>query len=495
VGVTQGVSTQTDGSFSVDVSQVTLPCVARVEYTDSAASAPQRLHSLVRDEGHINITPVTDLVVARLSSSGVAADAYDRFNADDVKGYSGDRVRTATEMVRTQLKSLGVDTSHLPDDVIGAPLVAASGSGPGDRHDGVLDDLRDKLHEHHKSLDDVEREMREGHETRGPSTSTGLAGDAAAGKAAYEANCQACHGARVADAVNAAKTLKAIRENEGGMGRLGSTVDPAMADDIATYLANGVGGGTATVLKAQSIAFGSPGNQTIGTATPPLVATATSGLAVTIASSTPAVCTVSNGSLTLVAPGTCSMSASQGGNATYSAAATVTHSFTVAARTGVVLLNQSISFASPGAQVVGTPAALSASADSGLAVSFASTTPAVCTVSGGTLTPVAAGNCTVTANQGGDSVYAAAATVTRTVTVTGPAAVASAANGKLLYATSCGGCHGPAASNGFNVLAGANSPATIRAAINRNRGGMGSLSSIGDPELADIAAYLATPGI
>jgi len=492
VGATPGVGTQTDGRFSIDVSRVTLPCVARVEYVDKATSTPQRLHSLVRAPGHINITPVTDLVVAHLSAGGVAADVYDRFDAAAVNAYSDDRIRTATEMVKSQLASLGVDTTPLPDDVIGSRLVAASASSQGDRHDGVLDDIGDKLREHHKNLGDVEHDMREGHETRGLSTSTGQPGDAAAGKLAYEANCQACHGARIPDAVNSAKTMEAIRENEGGMGRLGDTVGLAMADDIATYLANGVGGGPGTALLTQSITFASPGNQTMGVATPTLVATATSGLPVAIASSTPAVCTVSKVRLTLVAPGTCSLSASQGGNAAYGAAATVTRTFTVAARTGVVLLKQSISFTSPGPQVVGTPAALTASAESGLAVRFASTTPAVCTVSGSTLTPVAAGNCTVTADQGGDSVYAAAATVTRTVAVTDPAAVPSAANGKLLYAR-CSGCHGPAVDNRFNVLAGANSPATIRAAINRNLGGMGSLSGLGDPELADIAAYLATP--
>jgi hypothetical protein len=64
-----------------------------------------------------------------------------------------------------------------------------------------------------------------------------------------------------------------------------------------------------------------------------------------------------------------------------------------------------------------TPVTLTATADSGLAVSFASNTPSVCTVSGVTLTLIAAGTCSITASQPGNSSYAAAAPVTQTFTV------------------------------------------------------------------------------
>jgi hypothetical protein len=46
------------------------------------------------------------------------------------------------------------------------------------------------------------------------------------------------------------------------------------------------------------------------------------------------------------------------------------------------------------------------------------------------------------------------------------------------------------------ILRGANAPSTILNAINGNRGGMGGLSaSIGAQQAADLAAYLANPGI
>ena len=491
--VASPVSTNADGSFSIDVSKMTLPCVARVDFTNSSGTA-DKLHSLVRASGNVNITPVTDAVMANLRKTGKSVDSF-AMDATELRSISDDRIKTATQTVKKQMESLGVDTTKLPDDVIGTKLVAANGSNKGDGHDSVLDDLKVKLHDRNKDLHDMEDDMHADHEPRGLSTSTGLPGDAAAGKVAYDANCASCHGAGLSDAKNSAKILEAIRENEGGMGKLKDIVTVAMADNIATYMANPLGGGTVPpVLKAQTITFSNPGNQTMGVTPAALSATASSALPVTITSSTPAVCTVAGTTLTLVAAGNCTLSANSGGTAVYSAAPTVSYSFTVAAAGGVVLTSQTISFASPGPQRVGTPATLSATASSGLPVIFASTTPTICTVNGSTLSLLAAGNCSISATQAGSSVFAAA-TATVTVAVTAPVPVVSATNGKALYASNgCGNCHNtpPSASN---VLAGANSPSTIRNAITGNLGGMGRFSTLTDAQLADIAAYLATPNI
>lgn len=62
--------------------------------------------------------------------------------------------------------------------------------------------------------------------------------------------------------------------------------------------------------------------------------------------------------------------------------------------------------------------ALNATASSGLTVTFGSNSTAICTVSGVTVTLVAAGTCSITASQSGNSVYAAATPVTQTFTVT-----------------------------------------------------------------------------
>lgn len=408
---TAPVNTASDGSYSVDVSNMTLPCVARVDYTDSTGK-PARLHSLVRSTGTVNINPVTDMVVAALSATGAASDVQ----VAEVRTYTEDRIRTATQMVKTELTSKGVSTAFLPDDVIGSKMTATSGSGKGDDYDTVLDRMAEKT-----SIKAIENELKTGHEGGSLSTSTGQPGNAAAGKALYEASCQSCHGARIADASNASKTLKAIHENEGGMGYLASTITASAADNIATYLASGLSSssGTAaatpTALTTQTITFTPPATQTLGAAAPTLTASASSGLPVTISSLTPAVCNVNAGNLKLLTAGNCTLTASQPGNASFAAATGKTITFSII---------------DPSAPVV----------------------PPVGVI------PVAS-------------------------------------NGKTLYASQCSSCHGPAAAGGSNVLTGANSAITILSAINRNLGRMGTLSSLTQQNLADIAAFLATPNM
>lgn len=80
--------------------------------------------------------------------------------------------------------------------------------------------------------------------------------------------------------------------------------------------------------------------------------------------------------------------------------------------------NQTITFGDPGAQNFGTTPTLSATATSTLTPTFSSSTTGVCTItSGGALTFVTAGTCTINADQGGNGVWNAAPTVTRSFTV------------------------------------------------------------------------------
>ena len=158
--------------------------------------------------------------------------------------------------------------------------------------------------------------------------------------------------------------------------------------------------------QAQTITFGALSNQPIGTAPFTVSATASSGLTVSFASTTTSVCTVSGTTVTLVSTGTCTIRATQAGNTNYAAATPVNQSFQV------TLLTQTITFGALSNQAVGaTPFTVSATASSGLTVSFASTTPSVCTVSSAMVTLVATGTCTIEATQAGNTDYAAATPV------------------------------------------------------------------------------------
>jgi hypothetical protein len=169
---------------------------------------------------------------------------------------------------------------------------------------------------------------------------------------------------------------------------------------------------TFTVLSTQTITFPKPPSSALSGGPVLLNASASSGLPVSYSSSTAAVCTVSGSSVTLVSLGTCSITASQPGNAAYAAAASVTQTFTVSVAT------QTITFPQPPTSTLGSGLVpLNATTSSGLAVSYSSNSPTVCTVSGSSVTLVAAGTCSITANQAGNSKYAPATPVTQTFAV------------------------------------------------------------------------------
>jgi len=79
---------------------------------------------------------------------------------------------------------------------------------------------------------------------------------------------------------------------------------------------------------------------------------------------------------------------------------------------------QTITFANPGSKDFGTTPTLTATASSTLDVAFTSQTTGVCTITPtGTLTFVAAGNCTIDADQGGNAAFDPAPTVSQTFAV------------------------------------------------------------------------------
>ena len=105
--------------------------------------------------------------------------------------------------------------------------------------------------------------------------------------------------------------------------------------------------------------------------------------------------------------GRCRITATQGGNADYSPAPDQTQSFRVSRAVGH-LRSQTITFARPADAAARRSGRLSASASSGLPVSFHSDTPDVCSVAGSQVTTLKRGTCTITATQAGNSYYAPA---------------------------------------------------------------------------------------
>jgi len=91
----------------------------------------------------------------------------------------------------------------------------------------------------------------------------------------------------------------------------------------------------------------------------------------------------------------------------------------VATGTYTILKPQTISWPQiSGTHYAATTLTLTATASSGLAVTYVSKTTTVCTVSGAKASLLVAGTCTIQASQAGNSVYAPAPSVTRSFTVT-----------------------------------------------------------------------------
>ena len=206
--------------------------------------------------------------------------------------------------------------------------------------------------------------------------------------------------------------------------------------------------GVVTISKAsQTITFASIPNKFGGSGAFQVFPAASSNLSVSLSSSNTSVATVSGSYLTPITAGTTTISATQAGDTNYNAAITVTQVLTVVnspiaqtidfpqlsprrvANAGDIYQQAvqlasttSLSFADATAVAQGNARTqgsfqLVATASSGLPVTFQSTVTDVALVVGSTCIPVTAGVTEIVATQDGNTAYASATAVTRTLVV------------------------------------------------------------------------------
>jgi uncharacterized membrane protein len=163
---------------------------------------------------------------------------------------------------------------------------------------------------------------------------------------------------------------------------------------------------------SQSISFGAVPTLAVGGTGTVTATGGASGNVITFTSTTPTICSVAGSTVTVLSAGSCVVAANQAGNANYNAAPQATQTIAVGASA------QNISFgAVPTLAVGGTGAVTATGGASGNVVTFASTTPTICTVAGSTVTALTAGSCVVAANQSGNANYSAAPQATQTIAV------------------------------------------------------------------------------
>lgn len=233
-----------------------------------------------------------------------------------------------------------------------------------------------------------------------------------------------------------------------------------------------------------------------------------SGNPVVFGSASPAICSVSGNTVTMLGAGACSLTADQAGNANYDPApqATLNVNIATAAQT---ITNFAANPASPTYAPGGTFAVSATGGPSTSPVVFGSTTTSVCTVSGGTVTMLDAGTCSLTADQAGDANYDPAPQVSLNVTIqsatqaitnfsANPSAPVYAPNGTFAVSATGGASGNPVvfASTTQTVCTVSGSAVTMLAAGNcsltaNQAGGSGYLPA---PQVAlDVAIGQATP--
>jgi hypothetical protein len=222
----------------------------------------------------------------------------------------------------------------------------------------------------------------------GPVTVSIKAGTGTAGAAVV--------GTATVNAVNGVATFSGLAINKAG----------------ASYRLTAVSSGLSSVDTAafdisktqQTITFAALASKQYGDPPFTVSATSSSGLAVTFTAS--GNCTISSRTVTITAAGSCTVTANQAGDATFGPAPAQAQTFPI------LKANQTITFdALPNKRFGDPPFKLSASASSGLPVTF--TVSGGCTLSGTTVTLTSTKACIIKASQAGNANYNAAADVTQ----------------------------------------------------------------------------------
>jgi hypothetical protein len=153
-----------DGTYSIDVTNLTANYILYAQGTVNGKSI--KIYSTAVAEGNINITPITDLIVAN-AYKGLPGDAYNNWNGTQVSATS---LSTAQAQVQSDLAPLlvsaGVSTT--------TDLMSANFSANGTGLDKALDYLKITYNETTATVTNTATGSSYSNDVTNPGTSTGL---------------------------------------------------------------------------------------------------------------------------------------------------------------------------------------------------------------------------------------------------------------------------------------------------------------------------------
>jgi hypothetical protein len=118
--------TGSDGSWQVALSGQSFPCAVQVaggKINNVANTTPY--HSIALADGTINVTPLTDLVVANVVRSSLLSSWFDALNAAILRAINANTINTAVTVVKTQLNLVQLDSSI---NLMTTPFTPAAGN-------------------------------------------------------------------------------------------------------------------------------------------------------------------------------------------------------------------------------------------------------------------------------------------------------------------------------------------------------------------------------
>lgn len=137
-------ATKTDGSYSVDIKNITLPCALKAASSDGTTVLYSVTSATATSSNTqvANITPLTQLLVASLTGSEPAT-FFSNFSASTASSVTDSAISTAQTAVLGTLSNAGIDVSGLSStSLVSGTLVAGNSTNA---YDVALDALGAKL--------------------------------------------------------------------------------------------------------------------------------------------------------------------------------------------------------------------------------------------------------------------------------------------------------------------------------------------------------------